>query len=135
MLSPKESFNQLIINKYNDKREEIQESFDDDDIVNEALERVKYSLNHQSISDLNNTKFTFNTTFNVIDTFLIPGDEFRKHYGFQWKNPMILIKTDVGWYIDAAINSKGDTNWTPGVHQNCSISLTKGKEYPYWLQN
>ena len=47
---------------------------------------------------------------------------------------MILIKTDVGWYIDAANNAKGDTNWTPGKHKDCTVSLTKGKEYPYWLQ-
>ena len=133
-LSPKECFNQLIINKYNDKREEVEESFDEDNTDNDSLGGVKYSLTHQTVSDLNNTKFTFNTKFNVIDTFLIPGDEFRKHYGFQWKNPMILIKTDVGWYIDAATNSKGETKWTLGEHHNCKTSLTKGKEHPYWLQ-
>ena len=135
--SSKQFFNQLIAENYSykgEKPEPFLDSIEDETTEVETLEGVKYALTKQTVSDLNNTKFTFNTSFNVIDTFLVPGDEFRKHYGFQWKNPMILIKTDVGWYIDAANNPKGDTNWTPGKHHNCSVSLTKGKEHPYWIQ-
>ena len=98
------------------------------------IERTSYILTHQIISDLNNTKYTFKKTFNVINTYLIPGEEFRKHYGFPWSRPMTLIETDLGWYIDSASNSNGDTKWTPGEHQNCRISLTKGKHLPYWLE-
>ena len=62
------------------------------------------------------------------------GEEFRKHYGFPWTRPMILIETDIGWFIDAAPNSTGNSKWTPGEHHNCKISLTKGKHLPYWLE-
>ena len=93
-----------------------------------------YILTSQIISDLNNTKYTFNKTFNVNNTFLVAGEEFRKHYGFPWSRPMILIETDIGWFIDAAPNSSGISKWTLGEHHNCKISLTKGKHLPYWLE-
>ena len=93
-----------------------------------------YILTSQIISDLNNTKYTFKKSLIIKNTFLVAGEEFRKHYGFPWSRPMTLIETDVGWFIDAAPNSSGVTKWTPGEHHNCKISLTKGKHLPYWLE-
>ena len=95
---------------------------------------ASYILNEQIISDLNNTKYTFNTSFNVTNTYIIPGEEFRKHFGFPWSRPMILIETDIGWYIDSLSNSNGEAKWTNGMHENCRVSLTKGKHLPYWLE-
>ena len=138
--SSEEWFNRIILEESDSNEIEAIEQtnlFDSKDSIafeNDDLFGTNYILTHQIISDLNNTKYTFKKTFNVINTYLIPGEEFRKHYGFSWSRPMILIETDLGWYIDSASNSNGNTKWTPGEHQNCRISLTKGKQLPYWLE-
>jgi len=127
--SPQEWFSKIIpLSKNTSESKQFEEHTDASNLG------TTYILTRQIISDLNNTKYTFRKTFNVKSTFLVAGEEFRKHYGFPWSRPMTLIETDVGWFIDAASNSSGVTKWTPGEHQNCKISLTKGKHLPYWLE-
>ena len=142
--SSEEWFNRIIIEVQKSNKLEVSEdlefleAFDViKDINVTAVNEYKgasYILNEQIISDLNNTKYTFNTSFNVTNTYIIPGEEFRKHFGFPWSRPMILIETDIGWYIDSLSNSNGEAKWTNGMHENCRVSLTKGKHLPYWLE-
>jgi hypothetical protein len=127
--SPQEWFSKIILMERDSAENQESETYNEISTLG-----TTYILTSQIISDLNNTKYTFNKTFNVKNTFLVAGEEFRKHYGFPWSRPMILIETDVGWYIDASTNSNGINKWTPGEHQNCRISLTKGKHLPYWLE-
>ncbi|MDA9029373.1 hypothetical protein N9H80_01740, partial [Candidatus Pseudothioglobus singularis] len=66
--SSKHFFNQLIADNYSykgEKPEQFLDSIEDETTEVEKLEGVKYALTKQTVSDLNNTKFTFNTSFNV----------------------------------------------------------------------
>ena len=119
--SSKEWFNSIIIDN-----QELKSSKD-----NQQYSGIKYLLSSQNYNDLISTKYTFKTSFNVINTFPISGNEFNKYFGFNWSRPMTLIETDLGWYIDSQTN---ETKWTEGQHHNCSISLTNGKHLPYWLE-
>jgi hypothetical protein len=127
--STDEWFNRIIIDVENSIKSENKNK-----ATNVHLHGSEYLLSHENADDLKNTKYTFKTTFNVINTYQIPGNEFRKHFGFEWKRPMIMIETDLGWYIDSTLNSEGGTKWVEGEHHNCSISLTNGKYLPYWLE-
>ena len=129
MFSPDKWFSKIILMEIDSAENQESETYNEISTL-----ETTYILTHQIISDLNNTKYTFKKTFNVINTYLIPGEEFRKHYGFPWSRPMILIETDLGWFIDSVSNANGGNKWTPGEHQNCRISLTKGKHLPYWLE-
>lgn len=122
-----EWFNRIII--------DVENSIESKAAIKEIdYHNIKHLLSSQNFDDLKNTKYTFKTTFTVINTYLIPGSEFKKYFGYDWNRPMILIETNLGWYIDSTLNSNDGTKWIEGEHHNCSISLTNGKYLPYWLE-
>ena len=125
--STDEWFNTIIVrNKHLSESKQISNDINFHDVT--------HLLTSQIISELKNTKYTFKSTFNVLNTYLIAGEEFKKHFDFPWTRPMILIETDLGWYIDSTLKNNDGTKWTLGEHQNCIVSLTKGKYLPYWLE-
>ena len=122
-----EWFNRIII--------DVENSIESKAAIKEIdYHNIKHLLSSQNFDDLKNTKYTFKTTFTVINTYLIPGSEFKKYFGYEWNRPMILIETNLGWYIDSTLNSNDGTKWIEGEHHNCSTSLTNGKYLPYWLE-
>ena len=100
----------------------------------DVLEREIW-LSAYSISGLKEQTYTSDTTFKVIYCYKQSGSYFQMTFNHTWRQDMLILYTDKGWFIDTTVLEHGGTEWKEGVtYHNCKVSLTKGKDLPYWLQ-
>jgi hypothetical protein len=94
-------------------------------------------LSNEQALKLQNTIFTEDSSFKVINIYKVKGQEFKDYFPHlkRWQKPMQVIETDKGWFVDATINNHGATEWEIKEYHNCRVTYSKGGLFkPLWLQ-
>jgi len=95
------------------------------------------TLSSEQAQNLEKTKFTTESSFNVINIFRVKGADFKKFFPHlkKWSYPMQVIQTDKGWFVDATVEWHGYTEWQKMRYHNCRVTYSKGGKFkPLWLQ-
>ena len=94
-------------------------------------------LSKEQALNLENTSFTEDSSFKVINVYKVKGQEFHDYFPHlnRWQKPMQVIETDKGWFVDATIKNHGATEWKIKEYHNCRVSYSiEGLNKPLWLQ-
>jgi len=95
------------------------------------------SLSKDQVKNLEDTKFSNNSSFKIIKVYEVQGQDFKDYFPHlkKWYKPMQILQTDQGWFVDSTIKEHGASKWEKGDYDNCKVSYSLGGKFkPLWLQ-